>query len=186
MLRKSVYPQAVVANRRHLDCRVDAVMVVVVQLPVDGCDQLAEIAEPRGVAQLQFAVVVEGFLKSVLPRAGLGAVRGCDAVLVQQAGVAPADVLAALIGVEDARRCFRPLHRVAEGGNDEGGGVAGGEVPADDLAGVHIHHRCQVEEAVAPRQVGEVARPQHVRPDGAEGLDQIGHGCRKRCQVPFP
>ena len=175
-----------VVHRRHLDDRVDAVVVVVVQLPVHRRDQCPEIVEPCKITQFQFAVVVKGFLKAVFPRTGFGAVRRRDTVPVQQPGVAPAHVLAALVRVEDGGRCVGPPHRVAERFGDEGGGVAGGEVPADDLAGVHIHHRGQVEEAVAPRQVGEVARPQHVRPDGAEGLDQIGHGCRKRCQVPFP
>ncbi len=83
--------------RRHFQCAVDALVVVVQDLQVEGDGQLGEAAKPVWVAQVNLELRVERLLVAVLPRARLAAHGYLDAALPSKPGVGLCPVLVALV-----------------------------------------------------------------------------------------
>jgi len=80
--------------------RVDSVVVVVPDLPVDRLDEFADGFEASCVAEFELELRVERLLVSVLPRAGLSALRCLGSIFSQKRFIRPRDIFASLIGVE--------------------------------------------------------------------------------------
>jgi len=83
--------------------------------------------------------------------------------------------------VDEPGRRTPARHRHRERVDDELGLEVVAHRPADDLAGVHVHHHAEEQVALERRHVGDVGEPEPVRPLGDElALDQVGSGRRLR------
>src|SRR3989344_4716692 len=147
--------------RRHVECGVDAVVVVVVDGAVDFGDELAERCEPIRVAELHFELVVEGLLVAVLPRTTFLRARDLDAAVREYLPEGNRVVLDAIVAVEDPRtwiveerRPQRLDHEHCSVRRENGG--------AEDGARVHVHDGGEVDGRALPSDVGEIGDPRVV------------------------
>ena len=142
--------------------RVDPIVVVVPDLPVDRFDEFADVFKPSRIAKLKFEVGVERLLVSVLPWAGLPALRCLGSVFGEQRFVRACDVFTSLVGVEPVRRRLCSPRRVFKCFDHERGCVVVRNMPAQYFARADINDRGEIPEPVLEPEIGEIARPDDV------------------------
>ena len=86
-----------------------------------------------------------------------------DLVVLEHLREFQAGELTALIGVEDFRPAV-PGDRFVQGIDAEVSGQRVGNAPGQDFAAVPVNDRCQVDKALLHRNVGNVGRPDLIRP----------------------
>ena len=79
---------------------MNPLIVVVVNVSMNGLDELSDVVEPFDVSEFEFEVAVKRFLQSILPRAALAAVGRSCAITGKQRFVCSGYILASLIGME--------------------------------------------------------------------------------------
>ena len=150
---------------------------------MDGLDELADMREAFHVAQLELELRVEGFLDAVLPWARLPALRGFCPVRLEERLICPCDVLASLIGVKPCRRGREPPGRVFEGLDDQCRRMVVRDVPTNDLSRKDVDHGSEMPEPVLKPEIGEVSRPDDVRPDRTEDFQDVRNACFRPSEI---
>ena len=95
--------------RRHSECAVESLGVVIMDLVMDGSDAIVERFEPVEVTELLLESPEEGFLVTILPGVRLVALGRQDAMDQQPDPAVRTVILAALIRMKDNRRPAQSL-----------------------------------------------------------------------------
>ena len=128
--------------------------------PLLGCaDGLVRVQ----IDLLVFDALPESFHEHVVPPAAGAVPADLNAVLVQEPRELQARELAALIGVEDIR-CAIVGHSLLDRLRTETGRQRVGQPPRQHPATGPVHDCTQVHEAAVHRNVGNIGRPDMVRP----------------------
>ena len=90
-------------SRWHLESSVDAAMVVVVDVPVDRLDHLANGLEAVEITHLLLEASVERLNKTILPGRGDVADRDMNTAIFELSGATLSHELRARVGVKDIR-----------------------------------------------------------------------------------
>lgn len=137
---------------------MDALGIVVVNIQSNGFVQLVEIVVMFERAKFQLETAEETFHETVLPWASSFAARQCYFQFVAQQLVLVAQVLTALVAVQDRRwRVF--TEGVKQGGERQLAGVAQPQPPAHDLPCLEIEDYCKVVPLALEPQVGKILYP---------------------------
>ena len=151
---------------------METCLVVKDEVLADPGDQLGHALIPLQVDVLVFKRAPEPLDKNVVQAAPAAIHADADAGLIKPGGEIDTGELGALVGVED----LRPA--VAQGRlqslQAEGRVQGVGDGPGEYVSAEPVHHRHQVDEAAAQRQIGDVAGPNLVRALDRHPAQQVG------------
>lgn len=91
------------SSRWHLESGVDAMVVVVMDLMMDGLEELTRTIKAVHVTKLSLETTIKGFLVTILPRGSHIADRDLDSLLLEVVSAAICHELVALVGMKNRR-----------------------------------------------------------------------------------
>lgn len=146
------------SNRWHLESGVDAMMVVVMDLMMDGLEELTHTIKAVHVAKLMLKTTIKGFLVTVLPGRSHIADRNLDTLLSEIVSAAIRHKLVALVGMKN--RGFETSRQgLLDSREYELAVVMLADPVSHDLSSNKVFNRCQIPDRALIEHAAHITAP---------------------------
>ena len=146
------------SNRWHLESGVDTMMVVVMDLMMDGLKELTHTIKAVHVAKFILKTTIKGFLVTVLPRRSHIADRNLDSLLSEIVSAAIRHKLVALVGMKN-RRFDSSRQGLLDRREYELAVVMLADAVSHDLSSSPIFNRCQIPACALIDHAAHITAP---------------------------